>query len=421
MTQRLLYTAWVCLLLPFAWLRLIWRALREPGYARHMGERFGLYRSTPQRPVIWVHAVSVGETRAAAPLITRLRERYPQHQILLTHMTPTGRATAENLFGDAVLVSYLPYDFPLAVARFLAHYRPVVGLIMETEVWPNLIFQAHRRGVPLWLINARLSEKSARSYARISGLTRQSLQHLSGICAQTQADIDRLRALGAEHIHLCGNVKFDVAPPEAMLARGRGWRQRFRTRPVFLAASTREGEEALVLEAIERMAIPELLSVIVPRHPQRFDAVETLITSRALKVQRRSANTDIDAAVQVVLGDSMGEMFAYYAACDIAFIGGSLLPLGGQNLIEACTVGKPVIIGPHTFNFAEATEQAIAAGAALRVDDAEQLAQVVTRLFADPAERTRMGQAGLSFSQAHRGAVARILAILEASGDLPRS
>jgi len=419
MTQRLLYTALVWLLLPFAGLRLLWRAFKQPAYARHLGERFGRYAAAPQRPVIWLHAVSVGETRAAAPLITTLRERYPQHQILMTHMTPTGRATSESLFGNTVLVSYLPYDFPLAVARFFAHYRPVIGLIMETEVWPNLIFQARRRAVPLWLINARLSEKSARSYARVSGLTRQSLRGLSGICAQTEADADRLRALGAEHVHLCGNVKFDVAPPEAMLARGQGWRQRFRTRPVFLAASTREGEEALVLDAIARVGAPDLLSLIVPRHPQRFDAVQTLIKSRGLKVQRRSANTDIDASVQVVLGDSMGEMFAYYASCDIAFIGGSLLPLGGQNLIEACAVGKPAIVGPYTFNFADATEQAIAAGAALRVGDAADLADTVTQLIAHPAQRLQMGRAGLAFSQAHRGAVARILATLDASGDLP--
>ena len=420
MIYRSIYTVLVLALLPVAWLRLIWRAREEPGYARHIGERFGLYGPKPRGPVIWVHAVSVGETRAATPLVAALRERFPRCQVLLTHMTPTGRATSEALFGDSVLRSYLPYDFPFAVRRFLAHYGPTLGLIMETELWPNLIFVAHRQGVPLWLVNARLSEKSARGYGRLSGLTRQSLQQLSGVCAQSQADAARLTALGAASVHVCGNVKFDITPPAVMLQRGRELRQRWgATRPVFLAASTREGEEALVLDAIAAMHVAGLLSVIVPRHPQRFDEVETLVKARGLQVQRRSAEADVAADVDVVLGDSMGEMFAYYAACDVAFVGGSLLPLGGQNLIEACAVGKPVIVGPHTFNFAEATAQAIAAGAALRVNDSTGLAEATTRLFANPTQLQSMGEAGATFARAHRGAVAKILAALEEGGALP--
>ena len=415
--SRGLYTLLVFLLLPFAWLRLRWRALKEVGYGQFIGERFGRYATRPTRQVIWLHAVSVGETRAAAPLVSALQTRYPGHQILLTHMTPTGRATGEALFGDQVLRCYLPYDAPFAVARFLDHFRPAQGLIMETEIWPNLIAACHGRRLPLWLVNARLSPKSAGRYEKFLHLTSQSLAQLAGICAQTASDAERLRALGAHNIAVCGNVKFDITPPAHMLELGTSLRHRFGAgRAVFLAASTREGEEELLLDAVRKMNVPGLLTVIVPRHPQRFDAVAALIEKRGLKFVRRSSNEDVDGATQFVLGDSMGEMFAYYAACDVAFIGGSLKPLGGQNLIEACAVGTPVFIGPHTFNFADASDEAIACGAARRVESPAELAQEAARLLTDEAARRAMGAAGLKFAQEHRGAVDRIIAIVTSRG-----
>ncbi|MES2353775.1 MAG: lipid IV(A) 3-deoxy-D-manno-octulosonic acid transferase [Pseudomonadota bacterium] len=412
---RSFYTALIYLLLPLAYLRLRWRARKEPGYGQHIGERFGRYEFTPSKPIVWIHAVSVGETRAAAPLVAALKARYPDHQILVTHMTPTARVTTESLFGDSVLCCYLPYDAPFAMQRFLTHFQPSLGVVMETEIWPNLIAAAYKKGIPLWLVNARLSEKSARLYARFPSLTAGSLAKFSGICAQTSSDATRLTQLGGQHVRTCGNVKFDITPPEKMLELGIVLRERFgKHRPVFLAGSTREDEEELILDAIEKMHVDDLVTIIVPRHPQRFDTVATLIQKRGFKLQRRSAGELIDQTTQIVLGDSMGEMFAYYAACDVAFIGGSLLPLGGQNLIEACAVGKPVLIGPHTFNFLEATEQAVAGGAARRVTDVEMLASAVTDLLKNKAMQQKMGMAGLAFSQAHRGAVERIISIITA-------
>lgn len=408
------YTLLLLLLLPYALFHLLWRGRRQPAYLRHVGERFGFYGIRPTRPVIWLHAVSVGETRAAAPLIARLRERYPGHQILLTHMTPTGRETGEQLFGDGVRRCYLPYDYAFAARRFLRHFKPELGLLMETELWFNLIQACKDAGVPLLLVNARLSEKSARRYRRFSNLSRAALRELSGIAAQTQADAVRLEALGAASPVVMGNLKFDFAPPEAALQLGRTLRQRFGPdRPLFLAASTRDGEEALILDAVQAAEVPGLLTVIVPRHPQRFDDVAKLLESRAIPYQRRSPEQTVEPRTEVVLGDSMGEMFAYYAACDVAFIGGSLLPYGGQNLIEACAVGRPVLIGPHTYNFAEAAELALAAGAALRVGDVAELAGRLGELFRDGAKREAMARAGMEFSRSHQGATERVMELVE--------
>ncbi|GIX29040.1 MAG: 3-deoxy-D-manno-octulosonic acid transferase [Burkholderiales bacterium] len=414
---RRAYTTLLWLAAPFIPLRLAWRARRQPEYLRHMAERLGRYGDAPCRPVIWIHAVSVGETRAAAPLVERLLERYPGHQILLTHMTPTGRETGRQLFGDRVLQAYLPYDYPFAVRRFLAHFRPTLGVLMETELWFNLIAGCREARVPLYLVNARLSERSYRRYARFPDLVGEALGGLTGVLAQTEADAQRLSRLGARRVEVAGNLKFDLTPPAAQLARGRALRAMFGPRrPVFLAASTRESEEPRVLDAVARLTVPELLTVIVPRHPQRFDEVAALIARRGLKFQRRSEARSIAPETQIVLGDSMGELFAYYAACDVAFVGGSLAPLGGQNLIEPCAVGVPVLIGPHTFNFEEAARQAVEEGAALRVADEAALAAAVAALLADAAQRRRMAEAGLAFAQRHRGAVERVLARITAAG-----
>jgi len=413
--RRLLYSALVVLLLPWALLHLLLRARKQPEYLEHVAERFGGFAGTVDAPIIWIHAVSVGETRAAEPLFRKLRERYPGHRILLTHATPTGRQTGNELFGDEASRAYLPYDFPLAVRAFLDHFKPVLGIVMETEIWPNLIEHCHRRAIPVYLVNARMSEKSARGYARIGGLTRSALRRLAAVGAQTDKDAERLAALGATKPVVTGNIKFDRAAPGQMLELGARMRAAIGgDRLIFLAASTREGEEAMILQALERTGLPErALVAIVPRHPQRFGQVEALMKQRGLKYRRRSDNAPVPADCGVVLGDSMGEMFAYYAACDVAFIGGSLLPLGGQNLLEACAVGRPVVVGPHTFNFEEATERAIEAGAAVRVRDADDLAATVESLLQDGQRRARMSEAGRRFTDLHRGATERTLDLIK--------
>ena len=434
---RFIYTLALLALLPWAVLHLLWRARRQPEYLRHWGERFGVFAcprsgspgmqssAAPPAPTIWLHAVSVGETRAAQPLVAALRERYPGHRILFTHMTPTGRATSAALFGDNVERIYLPYDTPWAMRRFLHRYRPQFGLIMETELWPNLIAACRHAKIPLRLVNARMSERSARRYASFPALTREALQGLAAVGAQSAADATRLEALGAKDVTVTGNIKFDISAPEDQLALGREFRDRYGRRPVWLAASTREGEEALILDAWRRdgdraLCVPGIplrgqaraLLVLVPRHPQRFDEVTRLATGRGFVVQRRSDNAPVAASTGVWIGDSMGEMFAFYSSVDIAFIGGSLLDFGSQNLIEAAACATPVLIGPSTRNFAEAAREAIACNAALPIRDAGDLVRQVNALLANAGQRQQMGAAGRAFAERHRGATARTLAII---------
>ncbi len=413
--MRLLYSLVWLPILPIAFLYLLWRARRQPEYLYHWRERLG-WAPEGTRPLIWLHAVSVGETRAAAPLVKALMTRHPDHAILLTHATPTGRATGAELFGEAVSQAYLPYDFPPLVWLFLRRTRPVMGVIMETEIWPNLYAACARRHIPLFLVNARLSEKSARGYARFRALVAPALRSLAGIAAQTMNDAHRLRELGAEAVEICGNVKFDVTPPADSGERARDLQALFHDRFVLLLASTREGEEALLLDALTGLELPGLLLVLVPRHPQRFDEVATLLAARGLTHARRSDRRAPVADTRVFLGDSMGELAAYYAAADLAYVGGSLLPLGGQNMIEAAAAGCPALFGPHTWNFMEAAEQAVARGAARRVADAGELATAVAVLYRDPVARERMREAGLQFAAANRGATARIMAMLEQGG-----
>jgi 3-deoxy-D-manno-octulosonic-acid transferase len=413
MIWRLGYRLALWLLLPWVLLHLWWRGRRQSGYREHWAERFGRYRARPTRPVIWLHAVSVGETRAAEPLVRALTARYPGHELVLTQMTPTGRETALQLYGGAATIVYLPYDYRGAVARFLERFRPRLGILMETEIWFNLVEACAQRGVPLLLANARMSEKSARGYELVAPLVRTALARLGAVSAQTRADAERLERLGARGVEVTGNLKFDVAVAPQLLDLGALLKQRIGTRPVLLAASTREGEEELVLEALPRIRVEGLLLLLVPRHPQRFGEVAALLDKRRLSYLRRSDNRALPADCRVLLGDSMGEMAAYYAACDLAFIGGSLLPYGGQNLIEACAVGRPLLFGPHMYNFAEASRQALAAGAAIEVADAAALGDRAGALLADRATLARMSQAAIAFSRAHQGATARNLAICE--------
>ncbi len=418
MSARFVYSLIWTLALPVVALRLLWRARRQSGYLEDAAARFTRWRTPPPaRPVIWVHAVSVGETRAAAPLVRALRERYPDHDILLTQMTPTGRDTARALFGEdaRIHLEWLPYDLPGFARRFFAHFRPRVGVIMETELWPNLLLAAREAGVPVLLANARLSARSSRRYARWPSLARMTLGALAGAGAQTQADADRLTALGARHVELSGNVKFDIEPPAAQLALAEDFRSAARGRALLLAASTRDGEEALLLDAFARATLPdEVLLVIVPRHPQRFDAVAAQVAARGLALARRSREDAVTAQTRVWLGDSMGEMFAYYAAAEVALIGGSWLPFGGQNLIEACAVGTPAIVGPHTFNFLEVAEQAVQCGAAQRAADVDEALTLARALLADDVAHGRAAAAGCAFAQAHRGATAHTLQMIEA-------
>ncbi len=413
MIWRLGYRLVLWLALPWVLAHLWWRGRRQPGYRANIAERFGWYRTRPARPVIWIHAVSVGETRAAEPLVRALVARYPSHELLLTQMTPTGRETAQQVYGAAATIVYLPYDYPGAVLRFLARFRPRLGILMETEIWFNLVECCARQGVPLLLANARMSEKSARGYELVAPLSRAALADLAAVSAQTSADAERLIRLGAHGVEVTGNLKFDVTLAPQLLALGAELRQRIGQRPVLLAASTREGEEDLVLDALAQIRIDGVLLLLVPRHPQRFDEVAALLDRRKIRYLRRSDNCDLPPDCRVLLGDSMGEMTAYYTTCDLAFIGGSLLPFGGQNLIEACAAGRPLLFGQHMYNFAEASRLALAAGAAVEVANATALAARAQELLADQAALSRMSQAALVFSSEHRGATARNLAICE--------
>lgn len=404
-------------LLPFALLRLWWRGRREPGYRANVSERLGHYATRPTAPLIWLHAVSVGETRAAEPLVRGLLEAFPDHQLLLTHMTATGRATGKALFDSEprVIQAYLTYDTLSMSAAFIDHFSPRLGILMETEVWPSLIACCAAARVPVALVNARLSERSLRRGQRFAGLLGEAARQITLAAAQTPADAARLRQMGARNVQVTGNLKFDVAIPALQQEAGRALRRQIGERPTLLCASTREGEEALLLSAYMTATLPAgFLLMIVPRHPQRFAEVAKLFEDQGLRVVRKSQldGAAVPADAQVLVGDTMGEMVAYYTACDFAFIGGSLLPLGGQNLIEACACGKPVLLGPHTFNFAQASEDAVSQGAAVRVTDAAGVFQATFDLLVDGAQREAMSATGLRFAEGKRGATQRTLGLI---------
>jgi 3-deoxy-D-manno-octulosonic-acid transferase len=399
---RTLYTIVLRLALPFLLLRLWWRGRSEPGYRESMSERFGLYQTDRPERVLWIHAVSVGEARAAQPLVRALGEALPDHRILITCTTAAGRETIKQVYGETALSVFLPYDYPEAAQAFLEYFRPRLAILMETEVWPNLLAQCAHHAVPVVLANARLSEKSARGYRRWRSLAEPAFASLAAVCAQSAADADRLRALGARSVEITGNLKFDVTADAAQLAAGAAWRKAL-DRPVVVLASTREGEESMLLAS--RPSDARVLVVVVPRHPRRFDEVAAMADSRRSR-QPLPASQD-----RIHIGDTMGEMAFYYAACDVAVIGGSFAPLGGQNLIEALAAGAPVIVGPHMYNFAEATELAVQSGAAIQVADAPAAMRTVAELLGDEGRRQRMGAAGKSLCNQHRGATARHLAV----------
>jgi 3-deoxy-D-manno-octulosonic-acid transferase len=424
--ERLAYTlAWFAAT-PLVIGYLLWRSLRQREYRQHWHERFRGAGAVPagSGPLVWVHAVSVGETRAAQPLIEALAAARPDLRFVLTHMTPTGRAVGAGLAArlpGRLVQRYLPYEYPSALARFLRELRPALGVVMETEVWPNLLATAQAAGVPVVLVNARLSEKSLARALRFETLMREAARGFTAVLAQAPADAQRLRTLYDGPIEVVGNLKFDLAPAPDLVARGRALRAAWSARTVWLCASTREGEEALILDALRARSDADAAVVcIVPRHPQRFDEIARLIGARGWQVARRSQGWPPQPAPgSILLGDTMGEMALYYAAADVALIGGSLLPFGAQNLIEACAVGTPVVVGPSTYNFDQAVRDALAAGAAVQAADAPAALSDLARIGADADVRARMRAAALTFAQAHRGATARtverVLALLTAS------
>ena len=411
---RAAYSTLLRALTPIYLLRLWWRGRREPLYRHALLERLGFGYRSAMPGALWLHAVSLGETRAAAALIDALRAQRPGLRLLLTHGTATGREAGAALLhhrdGEGDAQCWLPWDTPGAVRRFLRHHRPAIGVLMETEIWPNLLHGAQAAGVPMVLANARLSEKSRARGERTAALIRPAAQTLACVLAQTEDDARRLRGFASVRTIVCGNLKFDVSPSPELLARGREWRRTL-ARPVLLAAATREGEEPPLLQAWAALHAPRPLLLLVPRHPQRFDAVAEMVAGAGLTLRRRSAWTALppDEALQadVWLGDSMGEMPLYYAAADVALLGGSFAPLGGQNLIEAAACGCPLVMGPHTYNFTEAAELSLAAGASLRVAGIEEGVTRAVALAMDPA-RDDWVQRARGFAAAHRGAAERM-------------
>ncbi len=415
--SRWLYASLLRLATPLYLLRLWRRGTAEAAYRQHWGERLGLFGGPAEPGRFWIHAVSLGETLAARALVEELRHQQPGLRLLLTHSTATGREAGAALLRPGDVQAWLPYDTPGAVRRFLGHWRPAIGVLMETEIWPVLQHESAQAGLQLVLANARLSEKSFRQGRRLRWLMEPAAKALKLALAQTEADARRLRESGVRAVQVCGNLKFDLHPDEALLAEGRAWHARLK-RPVLLFAVSREGEEALLLSAFAALpAASRPLLLIVPRHPQRFDEVAGLIKAAGLQLARRSSfgEQPSDAALHADawLGDSLREMALYYGLADAALLGGSFLPLGGQNLIEAAACGCPMLMGPHTFNFAQAAELALEAGAALRVTDMEQGLAQARALIADASRREAMAGRAEAFAAAHRGAANRMAQALQ--------
>ncbi|MFM1897595.1 MAG: hypothetical protein RLZZ385_2669 [Pseudomonadota bacterium] len=421
--SRFIYSQILYLAIPLIILRLLWRSLRAPAYLQRWGERFA-FSSPPlglsdAGPCIWIHAVSVGEVLAAVPLVRHLQQSRPQQPILVTTMTPTGSERVRQALGDQVFHCYLPYDLPLAVQRFVRRANPLLLVIMETELWPNLIHACRQAAVPVLLANARLSARSARGYARFPGLTGDMLAGLQGIAVQAEPDRERLLALGAEagRIEVTGSLKFDIEVPRLRdedlpeLLRD----IRHSGRPVWIAASTRQGEEEKILTALQHCLAsrPDLLLVLVPRHPERFNSVARLCEQTGLQVLRRSQGGQVTQDHQVLLGDSMGEMWFYYSVAQIAFVGGSLVPNGCHNVLEPAALGIPVLAGPSQFNFATICQQLEEAGALLTVADEDELGKTVLKLLDNPDWRQAMGSAGQLVMTRNHGALQRIVSIVE--------
>ncbi len=414
---RTLYSWLLRLAFPYVCLRLFLRGLKNRDYWRRLPERFGFVPRASVSGAVWVHAVSVGETRAAAPLVHALREH---HAVAMTAMTPTGSATVRSLFGAQVAHSYVPYDYPGAVNRFLDRVRPSLVVILEKELWPNLVHFSRARGIPVCVANAQLGETSLRGWQRLGKLAGATFGAVNAYAAQSEADAQRLIAAGArpESVHVVGSIKFDLALPDDLAALAQALRQTLgAARPVWLAASTHEGEEdaALAAHAQLKQQFPNLLLVLVPRHPERFDSVVRLCERRGFNVARRGATVGVvlPPTVDVLVGDTLGELQLFYGACDVAFVGGSLVPAGGHNFLEAAAVGVPAVFGPDMANIEQIASQAVACGAATQIAHGGQLAEALGSYLADPTHRQAAGTAGKKLVEENRGALARTLALIQ--------
>ncbi|HEY8682601.1 MAG TPA: lipid IV(A) 3-deoxy-D-manno-octulosonic acid transferase [Rhodanobacter sp.] len=417
--MRFLYTIAMYLATPLLVLRLLARGVRSRPYRRRWPERFGFFDAPEFCGSLWVHAVSVGEVNAAEPLIKALRLNYPNAPLVITTVTPTGTARVHQLFGDSVFHVYLPYDLPFAVNRFLKRIRPRLALIVETEIWPNLYFACRRRGIPLMIVNARLSERSLRGYKPMRGLVRSALRCVRQIAAQSRTDAARYRLLGAEpqQVIVTGNMKFDMPIPHDAVADGAAMREQWGLRrPVWMAASTHEGEEVAVLEAHMQVLkrLPDALLLLAPRHPERFRLVEHSVRSLGFSAGTHSADGVPLPSHQVFVIDAMGQLMPFFAAAEVAFVGGSLVPIGGHNVLEPAALSVPVLVGPHTFNFEEITRSLIKQGGAECVMDTEQLGSALLQLFRNPGKRLQMGRAAQQVFDRERGAVHRIMLLIDA-------
>ena len=417
--MRWLYTCLYALLIPVIFLRLLWRSIKSPGYRQRWSERLGKVSFVPEGDgCIWVHAVSVGETLAAVPLIKAIQARWPEKLVVVTTMTPTGSTQVHRVFGDSVFHVYAPYDLPFLVSRFLDRVRPQLTIIMETELWPNLIHGCYVRHIPVLVANARLSDKSFRGYQRIARLSRSMLTEVGMIAAQTEADKRNFVQLGlpATQAIVTGNIKFDLTLEESTRQAAAFLRQEIgKNRPVWIVASTHNGEDSIVVDAHQQLLqkFSNLLLILVPRHPERFDEVAKLCEARGLKVVRRSSGKTPQPHHQLWLGDTLGELLMLLGIADVCFIGGSLVPVGGHNMIEAAAWGKPVLIGPHLFNFKEASDLLIEAGAMTVSESADQIAQSVDRLLSDDNARSKQGEKALAVANANRGALQRLFELVE--------
>ena len=416
---RFLYSALFYWLLPVICLRLLWRAVRSPNYAKRWGERFGFVgHQNSNKDIIWLHAVSVGEALAAVTLVKALQEKHPSYRLMVTCMTPTGSERILAAFGDSVEHSYAPYDIPDAVARFLGRVTPKLLIIMETELWPNTIAACNKRNIPVILANGRLSDKSSRAYQRINSLVWPMLNGLRTVAAQHDDDARRFQSLGLPDtaVTVTGNIKFDLnidpSLKDAAEQLSKDWRGTSQRR-VFLAASTHKGEDEIILEAFAKIKtqLKSALLVLVPRHPERFNQVAELCHSEGFSVVRRSANTSVGTA-DILLGDSMGELMTFFGACDLAFIGGSFVPTGGHNMIEAAAWGAPVLTGPHLFNFTEVAQLLTEAGGMKVCQNFDDLADQCILLLQDEQQRIQMGDAARHVAEANRGALDRLLAVI---------
>jgi 3-deoxy-D-manno-octulosonic-acid transferase len=420
MVTRRFYTQLFYIGLPIVLLRLYWRGLKAPAYKQRWQERLGFYKTQARQHLVWFHCVSVGEAEAAFPLIRLLQAEFPAERFLITTTTPTGSARVKAVLADQVEHVYLPYDLPFALKRFFAHFQPKMAVFMEKEIWPNTFAACAAQNIPLFIINARLSERSAKAYQKIPNLVKPALQCVTLIAAQTEADSKRLIEIGAlsEQVRVLGNIKFDLNIDDGVLVKGRALKQQnFADRFVWIWASTHHDEEAQLLQVYAHLKsqIPSLLVVIAPRHPERFEVVKKLCQQQGLNTVLRSENTEVSSVTDIYVADSMGELKMLYAAADVAFVGGSLVAVGGHNVLEPALIGTPILFGPQMFNFKEIAERILLEEAAVQCQDLEEIAAAVIKIYADVDYRNMLTAKAKAFVLRNQGATRRTADMLSQS------